>query len=104
MDYMGLPITQALPMLVDCLTALICALVLKVIVSGKLITPDRVALALCIGADMVVSARGFMFALGCIQAMQCHKNTCPTGITMHDERFCKRLSAQRKIGTRCPFC
>ena len=39
------------------------------------------------GSDFVVSARGFMFALGCIQALQCNKNTCPTGITTHDEKL-----------------
>src|SRR5690554_7168679 len=50
-------------------------------------TPDRVAWALCVGADMMVSARGFMFALGCIQAMQCNRNTCPTGITTHDPKL-----------------
>lgn len=96
MDYMGLPITQALPMLVDCLDRFNLRPRIKVIVSGKLITPDRVAWALCIGADMVVSARGFMFALGCIQAMQCHKNTCPTGITTHDERLQKGLVPSEK--------
>lgn len=44
-------------------------------------------LALCAGADYVVSARGFMFALGCIQALQCNKNTCPTGITTHNPKL-----------------
>ena len=43
------------------------------------------------GADFVVSARGFMFALGCIQALQCNKNTCPTGITTHNPRLQKGL-------------
>lgn len=43
---------------------------IKVIASGKLINPADVAWALCIGADFIVSARGFMFALGCIQALQ----------------------------------
>jgi glutamate synthase domain-containing protein 2 len=38
------------------------------------------------GADFVNSARGFMFALGCIQALQCNKNNCPTGITTHDKK------------------
>jgi glutamate synthase domain-containing protein 2 len=36
------------------------------------------------GADFINNARGFMFALGCAQALQCNKNTCPTGITTHD--------------------
>jgi glutamate synthase domain-containing protein 2 len=50
-----------------------------------MINPAGVAAALCMGADCVNSARGFMFALGCVQALQCNKNTCPTGITTHDK-------------------
>ncbi|WP_028294895.1 FMN-binding glutamate synthase family protein [Oceanobacter kriegii] len=84
MDYMGLPLNQSLPMLVDMLDEYQLRPRIRVIASGKLLTPDRVAWALCVGADFVVSARGFMFALGCIQALQCNKNTCPTGITTHD--------------------
>jgi glutamate synthase domain-containing protein 2 len=54
---------------------------IHVIASGKLITPTEAAWALCVGADFINSARGFMFALGCIQALQCNKNTCPTGVS-----------------------
>jgi glutamate synthase domain-containing protein 2 len=68
----------------------------KLIASGKLITPAEVAWAYCSGADMVVSARGFMLALGCIQAMRCNKNTCPTGITTHDRRLQKGLDPEEK--------
>ena len=64
---------------------------IKLIASGKLINPAEVAWALCVGADFVVSARGFMFALGFIQALQCNKNTCPTGITTHNRRLQKGL-------------
>jgi len=46
---------------------------------------------LCVGADFIVSARGFMFSLGCIQALQCNRNTCPTGITTHNPRLQKGL-------------
>jgi hypothetical protein len=52
--------------------------------------------ALCLGADCVNSARGFMFALGCVQALQCNKNTCPTGITTHDEDLQKGLHPPSK--------
>ena len=68
----------------------------KVVASGKLINPSEVAWALCMGADFIVSARGFMFALGCIQALQCNKNTCPTGITTHDIKLQKGLVAEQK--------
>ncbi|WP_430460019.1 FMN-binding glutamate synthase family protein [Thalassolituus sp. LLYu03] len=91
MDYMGLPLVQALPMLVDVLDEFGMRPRIRVICSGKLITPDRVAWALCVGADFVTSARGFMFALGCIQSFQCNKNTCPTGITTHNPRLQRGL-------------
>ncbi len=84
MDHMGLPIKRSLPLLVDKLVEFNLRSRIKVIASGKLINPADVAAALCLGADAVNSARGFMFALGCIQALQCNKNTCPTGITTQD--------------------
>ena len=64
---------------------------IKVISSGKRITPTEVAHALAIGADFVNIARGFMFALGCIQSLQCNKNTCPTGVTTHNPELQKGL-------------
>jgi len=91
MDNMGLPIWESLPMVIDLLTEVGLRNRIKVIASGKLITPVDVGWALCMGADFVNSARGFMFALGCIQAMQCNKNTCPTGITTHDPRLQRGL-------------
>jgi glutamate synthase domain-containing protein 2 len=98
MDYMGLVIQESLPWVIHALKQHKLRERIKVIVSGKLITPSRVAWALCIGADFVVSARGFMFALGCIQAMQCNKNTCPTGITTHNPKLQKGLVPQDKAG------
>jgi glutamate synthase domain-containing protein 2 len=95
-DYMGLPIKESLPLLVDKLDEYGLRERIKVIASGKLINPSGVALALCAGADFVVSARGFMFALGCIQALQCNKNTCPTGITTHNKRLQRGLDVKDK--------
>lgn len=83
-DFMGLPVKRSLPLVVDKLNLYNLRRRIKVICSGKLVNPADVAWALCMGADFVTSARGFMFALGCIQALQCNKNTCPTGITTHD--------------------
>lgn len=83
MDSVGLPLQEALPMVVDTLRAAGLHDRIRVIASGKLITPSSVAWALAAGADFVSSARGFMFSLGCIQALKCNKNTCPTGITTH---------------------
>ncbi|WP_323844869.1 FMN-binding glutamate synthase family protein [Microbulbifer magnicolonia] len=84
MDYMGLPINRSLPLLVDLLTDYGLRDRVKVICAGKLLTPSMVAWALAMGADFVNCGRGFMFALGCIQAMQCNRNTCPTGVTTHN--------------------
>jgi len=91
MDYMGLPLSESLPVMVDKLTEYGLKDRIKVIASGKLINPAEAAWALCAGADFIASARGFMFALGCIQALQCNKNTCPTGITTHDKRLQRGL-------------
>jgi glutamate synthase domain-containing protein 2 len=95
-DFMGLPIRESLPMLVDKLDEYGLRGRVRIIASGKLIVPSAVALALCAGADFVTSARGFMFALGCIQALQCNKNTCPTGITTHNKRLQKGLDVTDK--------
>ncbi|MBT8077627.1 MAG: FMN-binding glutamate synthase family protein [Gammaproteobacteria bacterium] len=86
-DCVGLPIRESLPLVVDMINRHSLKGRIRVIASGKLVTPSEAAIALCLGADFVNSARGFMFALGCIQALQCNKNTCPTGITTHDKKL-----------------
>lgn len=96
MDYVGLPIQESLPLVVDKLNEYDLRGHIRVVASGKLITPAQVAWALCMGADFVVSARGFMFALGCIQSLQCNKNTCPTGITTHNPSLQRGLDVQDK--------
>ncbi|WP_163932720.1 FMN-binding glutamate synthase family protein [Paraferrimonas sp. SM1919] len=96
LDYVGLPITESLPLVVHLLQRYQLKDRIKVITSGKLITPGKVAWALAMGADAITSARGFMFALGCIQALQCNKNTCPTGITTHDKSLQRGLVAKDK--------
>jgi glutamate synthase domain-containing protein 2 len=95
-DNVGLPIKESLPLVVDKLSRYGLRKRIKVIASGKLINPAGAATALCIGADFINSARGFMFALGCIQALQCNKNTCPTGITTHDEKLQRGLHPEDK--------
>ena len=87
MDNVGLPIQESLPLLRDILRRHGLDARIPIIASGKLVTPADVAWALCAGATFVNSARGFMFALGCIQSLKCNKNTCPTGITTHDRRL-----------------
>lgn len=96
MDDVGLTIKEALPMVVDILIRYGLRERIRVIASGKLITPSGVAWALCAGADFITSARGFMFALGCIQALKCNKNTCPTGITTHNKHLQQGLDPEEK--------
>ncbi|MCU7849580.1 MAG: FMN-binding glutamate synthase family protein [Candidatus Thiodiazotropha sp. (ex Lucinoma kastoroae)] len=96
MDSVGLPIKAALPKVVDILQRHGLRNRIKVIASGKLITPSETAWAFCVGADFVTSARGFMLAMGCIQALKCNKNTCPTGITTHNKRLQQGLDPQQK--------
>ena len=96
MDNAGLSIKESLPYLVALLKQHGLRERIKIIVAGKLITPAAVAMAYCAGADAVNSARGFMFALGCIQALQCNKNTCPTGVTTHNKRLQRGLVPEDK--------
>ncbi len=95
-DNVGLPIKESLPLVIDKLNQYGLRDRVKVICSGKLINPSEAAWALCVGADFINSARGFMFALGCIQALQCNKNTCPTGVTTHDKRLQRGLDPEDK--------
>jgi len=96
MDLVGLPIREALPLAADLRNEFGLKDRIRLIASGKLMVPGDVAWALCAGADFVVSARGFMFSLGCIQAMKCNRNTCPTGITTHDKRLQRGLVVEDK--------
>lgn len=96
MDSVGLPLKEALPLVVDKIMQHGLEDRIKVIASGKMITPADVAWAICAGADFVTSARGFMFAIGCIQSLKCNKNTCPTGITTHNKRLQKGLNPENK--------
>ncbi len=96
MDHMALSIAEALPRVVDGLIEWGLRSRIKVVASGKLVTSAKAAWALCAGADFINTARGFMFALGCIQALRCHTNTCPTGITTHNRRLQRGLVVEEK--------
>ena len=95
-DHMALSIHEALPRVIDALIENGLRERIKVIASGKIITPAKVAWALACGADFVNSARGYMFALGCIQDLRCHQNSCPTGITTHDLKLQRGLDVTNK--------
>jgi glutamate synthase domain-containing protein 2 len=95
-DHMGLSIDEALPRVVDALIETGLRTRVRVVASGKIVTSARAAWALCTGADFVNTARGFMFSLGCIQALRCHQNTCPTGVTTHNKRLQRALVVEEK--------
>jgi len=95
-DHMSLSINEALPRVVDALIENGLRERIKVIASGKLLTPAKVAWALACGADCINTARGYMFSLGCIQALRCHQNTCPSGIATHDPRLQRGLVVEDK--------
>ena len=104
MDNVGLTIKESLPMVSDILHQYGLRDRIRIIASGKLVTPAEVAWALCAGADFINSARGFMFSLGCIQALKCNKNTCPTGITTHNKRLQKGLNPEDKAAKVANYC
>ena len=95
-DNVGLQIKESLPLVVDLLKKHGLRERIRVVASGKLINPADAAAAICMGADFINTARGFMFALGCIQALQCNKNTCPTGVTTHNKRLQRGLVPENK--------
>ena len=91
MDNVGVPLFGALPLVQRILVEEKVRDKLKLLCAGKLISPGKQLTAMALGADAVYTARGFMLALGCIQALQCNRNTCPVGITSHNPRFQKGL-------------
>jgi glutamate synthase domain-containing protein 2 len=103
-DHMALSITEALPRVVDALIEGGLRERVKVIAAGQLITSARAAWALACGADFVNTARGFMFSLGCVQALRCHSNTCPTGITTHNAKLQRGLVVEEKSQRVANYC
>ena len=103
MDDVGLPLKESLPYVDNLLIRHGLRERVRIVCSGKLINPSDVAWALCMGADFAVSARGFMLSLGCIQALQCNKNTCPTGITTHNKKLQRGLVPKDKADRVASF-
>jgi glutamate synthase domain-containing protein 2 len=104
MDNVGLSIRESLPLVRDIIKKHGLSERIPIIASGKLVTPAEVAWALCAGASFVNSARGFMFALGCIQSLKCNRNTCPTGITTHNKRLQMGLDPSDKAVRVAQYC
>ncbi|MGD8573643.1 MAG: FMN-binding glutamate synthase family protein, partial [Gammaproteobacteria bacterium] len=81
---LGTPLTEGLIFVHNALVGANLRDDIRIIASGKIITGFDMAARIAMGADMCNSARGMMFALGCIQARRCHTNTCPTGVATQD--------------------
>jgi glutamate synthase domain-containing protein 2 len=96
-DSVGLPIMTALPIVDELLRAYGIRDRVKLIASGKLITPDKAAIALAMGADLIHIARGFMISVGCIMAEVCHTNTCPVGVATTDDKLQEGLIVDEKL-------
>ncbi|PLY05053.1 MAG: FMN-binding glutamate synthase family protein [Arcobacter sp.] len=92
----GMPLREALVFVVDSLVGFGLKDEIKIVASGKVLNGMHITKALALGADLCASARGMMLSLGCIQALDCHKNTCPTGVATQDPRFSKGLVVEDK--------
>ncbi len=95
-DHMGISLQEALVITDNILREEGVRDKVRVIGSGRIITGAQAAIALGLGADLCHIARGFMFALGCIQALQCNTNHCPTGITTQNWWLKRGLDPQDK--------
>ncbi len=95
-DNVGTPLYDGLFFVHNALTGCNLREKIRVIASGKVANGFHIAKNLALGADMCNSARGMMFALGCIQALQCHANTCPTGVATQNEDLMKGLVVEHK--------
>lgn len=83
-DHVGLPMREGLLFVHNTLVGLNLRDKIKIGVSGKIISAFDIVRVLAMGADWANSARGFMFAVGCIQSQSCHTNQCPTGVATQD--------------------
>ncbi len=92
----GMPLREGLVFVADCMVGFDLKNDIKVIASGKVFTGFHLMKNLAAGADMVNSARGMMLALGCIQARECNRNSCPTGITTQDPSLIRGLVVKDK--------
>lgn len=102
-ESVGLPAFAALPLLEDMLKKYGLRDRTYIIASGKLLTPDKIAMALALGADMINIARGFMLSVGCIMAQVCHTNKCPVGVATTDPELQKGLSIEEKKFRVCNY-
>jgi glutamate synthase domain-containing protein 2 len=95
-NFVGSPLLDGLAFVDNMLKGFNIRSHIKLIASGKILTGFQMVRAIALGADMCNCARAMMMALGCIQALECNKNTCPTGVATQDPYFTKGLVVDDK--------
>lgn len=95
-DSVGMPLEEALVYVSDTLSGFDLKKDIRLIASGKIISAFDMIKVFALGADLCNSARGMMFALGCIQALKCDTGECPTGITTHNPHLTRGLVISEK--------
>ena len=93
---LGVPMRDGLAFATDMLNGYDLKKDIKVIASGKIFSSFDIARAIALGADLVNSARAMMLAVGCIQSLQCNKNTCPVGVATQNKALTKGLNVTDK--------
>ena len=92
----GMPLREGVAFVYDVLNGFDLKKHIKIIASGKVATGFDLVKNIALGADLCNAARGMMFALGCIQALECNSNTCPTGVATQDQSLMKGLVVEDK--------
>ncbi|MEO8760203.1 MAG: FMN-binding glutamate synthase family protein [Bacteroidia bacterium] len=92
----GMPLRDALAFVFDAIHGFNLKKHIKIIASGKVHTGFDLVKNISLGADMCNSARAMMFSLGCIQALECNSNTCPTGVATQNPKLYKGLDVADK--------
>ena len=95
-DHLGQPMREGLVFVRNALTGINARERVRIGSSGKIVNGFDIARALALGADWCNAARGFMFALGCIQSMSCHTDGCPTGVATQDPTRARALVVEDK--------
>lgn len=93
---LGMPMREGLSFVYDTLVGFDLKKDIKLIASGKIVTGFHMARAIALGADLCNSARAMMMSIGCIQALQCNRNTCPVGVTTQNKSLIKGLNVDDK--------
>lgn len=95
-NFVGMPLLEGLAFVDNMLKGFNIRQHIRIIASGKILTGFHMIRAIALGADMCNSARAMMMALGCIQALECNKNTCPTGVATQDPELVQGLDIDDK--------